>query len=55
MEAAGQSAPLCEIELELKRGAVAGLFELASALGKAFPVVLASKSKAGHGYDLSAN
>jgi triphosphatase len=52
VEAAGQSSPLCEIELELKRGDVADLFELARALGEAFPVALASKSKAGHGYDL---
>jgi inorganic triphosphatase YgiF len=52
VEAAGQSSPLCEIELELKRGEVADLFELARALGKAFPVTLASKSKAGHGYNL---
>jgi len=52
VEGAGHSSPLCEIELELKRGEVADLFELARALGKAFPVALASKSKAGRGYDL---
>ncbi|HEY2534606.1 MAG TPA: CHAD domain-containing protein [Xanthobacteraceae bacterium] len=52
VEAAGRSSPLCEIELELKRGEPADLFELARALGKTVPVTLASKSKAGHGYDL---
>jgi triphosphatase len=52
--AAGRSSPLCEIELELKKGKSADLFELAGAIGKVLPVALASKSKAGRGYDLIA-
>jgi triphosphatase len=43
--AAGRSSPLCEIELELKKGKPADLFELAGAIGKVLPVALASKSK----------
>lgn len=53
--AAGRSSPLCEIELELKKGKPADLFELAGAIGKVLPVALASKSKAGRGYDLAKN
>jgi len=52
--AAGRSSPLCEFELELKKGKAADLFELAGAIGKVLPVALASKSKAGRGYDLIA-
>jgi triphosphatase len=52
VEAAGQSSPLCEIELELKDGEPAGLFEVAHELGQALPVRLASKSKAERGYEL---
>jgi triphosphatase len=52
--AAGRSSALCEIELELKKGKPADLFELAGAIGKVLPVALASKSKAGRGYDLIA-
>lgn len=54
VKAAGQSSPLCEIELELKKGEPADLFELADAIGKRIPIALASKSKAGRGYDLIA-
>jgi inorganic triphosphatase YgiF len=54
VEAAGRSSPLCEIELELKKGNPADLFELTGAIGKLVPVTLASKSKAGRGYDLIA-
>jgi inorganic triphosphatase YgiF len=54
VEAAGRSSPLCEIELELKKGDPADLFELAGTIGKLVPVALASKSKAGRGYDLIA-
>lgn len=52
--AAGRSSPLCEIELELKKGKSADLFALAGAIGKEVSVALASKSKAGRGYDLIA-
>jgi triphosphatase len=52
VEAAGRTLPLCEIELELKQGAPAELFELARDLGKAVPIQPASKSKAAQGYEL---
>jgi triphosphatase len=52
--AVGRSSPLCEIELELKKGKSADLFALAGAIGKVLSVALASKSKAGRGYDLIA-
>jgi triphosphatase len=55
VEAAGQSSPLCEIELELKEGDATGLFELARDIAKSIPVQLASKSKADHGYALIGN
>lgn len=44
--------PLCEIELELKRGSAAKLFELARELAAAFPARLAVKSKSERGYEL---
>jgi inorganic triphosphatase YgiF len=54
--AAGRkSAPLCEVELELKRGRSADLFGLAKALAKEIPLQLAIKSKADRGYDLIAD
>ena len=54
VEAAGRSSPLCEVELELKKGKPADLFAFAHALGKFLPVTAASKSKADRGYDLLA-
>jgi inorganic triphosphatase YgiF len=47
-----QKLPLCEIELELKRGSAAKLFELARELTAEFPVRLAVKSKSERGYEL---
>jgi inorganic triphosphatase YgiF len=53
--AAGRhSTPLCEVELELKRGESAELFKLARALAEEVPVQLAVKSKAEQGYALVA-
>ncbi len=46
------SVPLCEIELELERGNVAELFEVARQLVQAFPARLAVKSKSEHGYEI---
>ena len=46
VEAGRQSAPLCELELELKRGESAELFKLARVLAEEVPVQLAVKSKA---------
>src|SRR5262245_42032131 len=54
VEAGRQSSPLCELELELKRGESAELFELARKLAEEVPVQLAVKSKAERGYALIA-
>jgi triphosphatase len=47
-----QSEPLCEIELELKRGTAADLFGIAHKLSEALPVRLALKSKSERGYEI---
>lgn len=47
-----RSAPVCEVELELKRGDAAQLFEVACAIGKEIPAQLSVKSKAERGYEL---
>src|SRR6266852_2717200 len=52
VEAGGHSSPLCEVELELKRGESAELFKLARALAEEVPVQLTVKTKAEHGYAL---
>jgi triphosphatase len=52
VEADRQSSPLCEVELELKRGQAADLFKLAKTLAEEVPVQLAVKSKADRGYAL---
>jgi inorganic triphosphatase YgiF len=54
IEAGEESAPLCEVELELKRGKSAELFKLARALAEQVPVQLAVTSKAERGYALVA-
>src|SRR5262245_43380608 len=54
VEAGRRSAPLCEVELELKRGESADLFKIARALAEEVPVRLAVKSKAERGYALIA-
>jgi triphosphatase len=51
----GRSEPVCEVELELKSGAPAGLFELARRLNKTVPLRLDPTSKAERGYHLAAN
>lgn len=48
-----QTLPLCEIELELKAGSVAGLFAAALALLDAVPLCIDSRSKAALGYQLA--
>jgi inorganic triphosphatase YgiF len=50
-----RSAPLCEIELELKRGEQSALFGLARQLTHTLPAQLAIKSKSERGYDLVEN
>ena len=52
VEAGSQSLPICEVELELKRGESAELFKLARILAEDVPVQLAVKSKAERGYAL---
>ena len=52
VEAGQKSSPLCEVELELKRGQAADLFKLAKMLAHEVPVQLAVKSKADRGYAL---
>jgi inorganic triphosphatase YgiF len=52
VDAAGQSSPLCEVELELKTGEPRELFDLARTLANHVAVQLASRSKAEYGYAL---
>src|SRR6266516_52206 len=54
VQAGERSSPLCEVELELKRGESAELFRLARGLAEQVPVQLAIKSKAERGYALVA-
>ena len=46
-------APICELELELRQGTAAALFDLAQALAKTVAVLPASVSKAERGYALA--
>jgi triphosphatase len=52
IEAGRRSAPLCEVELELKRGSQAELFEVARELMQAVPARLEFRSKSQRGYEL---
>jgi triphosphatase len=54
VEAGRQSSPLCEVELELKRGDSGALFKLARTLAEQVPIQLSVKSKAERGYALIA-
>ncbi|HWI28303.1 MAG TPA: CHAD domain-containing protein [Stellaceae bacterium] len=49
---AGARLPVCELELELKRGESDALFELARALNRKLPLQLETLSKAARGYAL---
>jgi triphosphatase len=49
------SAPLCEVELELKRGTAAELFDFARELTQALPARVAVKSKSERGYEIIDN
>lgn len=53
IEAAGRSAPISELELELKRGSAAVLFDFARELAEAAPVRLSLTSKAERGFALA--
>ena len=50
----GEATPLCEVELELKRGSPAALYELALELAQVAPLRLEPRSKAARGYALLA-
>lgn len=51
----GRSARFAEVELELKRGRAADLFDLALALSEAIPMRLGLGTKSDRGYDLVAD
>jgi inorganic triphosphatase YgiF len=52
IETGTRSQPLCEIELELKRGNAADLFDVAHELAQKLPARLAVKSKSERGYEI---
>jgi inorganic triphosphatase YgiF len=52
IDAGKHTAPLCEIEIELKRGGAAELFAIARELTQSLPAQLAVKSKSERGYEL---
>ena len=52
LDTGSRSLPLCEIELELDRGTVAELFDVARQLVQALPARLALKSKSERGYEI---
>lgn len=54
LSADGRRAPVCELELELKAGQPAALFDLARQLSKRVPLRLSLISKAERGYGLAA-
>lgn len=52
--AGGRSEPICEVELELKKGSTGALFDLALAIAEALPSArLGHRSKAQRGYALA--
>jgi inorganic triphosphatase YgiF len=53
IEAAGRQAPIAELELELKAGQPAALFELARELAQSLALLPAQQSKAGRAYLLA--
>jgi inorganic triphosphatase YgiF len=52
---ASRSAPLCEIELELKQGEMEHLFDVARELTRALEARLAVRSKSERGYELTGS
>src|SRR5262245_24377322 len=52
IEAGGKTKPICEVELELKRGQRGDLFRIAKELAEEVPVQLSVASKAERGYGL---
>jgi triphosphatase len=47
-----KSVPICEIELELKKGSTAALFKLAKRIVSLLPITIGNDSKAALGYNL---
>ena len=47
-----QSVPICEIELELKKGNTSALFDLAKRIVSLLPTSIGTDSKAARGYNL---
>jgi inorganic triphosphatase YgiF len=54
LDTGDRSIPICELELELKRGSKDKLFEIARSLTRALPAQISLKSKAERGYELIA-
>lgn len=52
VKADGRSAPICELEIELKSGPAAGLLSLARSLNVIAPLRLGGRTKADRGYEL---
>jgi triphosphatase len=52
IDSGNRNVPLCEIELELERGTIAELFDVARELIRILPVQLSLRSKSDHGYEL---
>jgi inorganic triphosphatase YgiF len=52
---AGRSAPICELELELKAGPVTALFDIAEKIAASVPVLPTGMSKAQRGYALATD
>jgi triphosphatase len=55
VRAGRRSAPISELELELKRGKTGDIFKPANEMGKLAPATLSLKSKSERGYDLIEN
>ncbi len=53
IEAGSQHAPLCEVELELKQGRAAALYQFGLGLTDASPLCLETQSKSARGYTLA--
>jgi inorganic triphosphatase YgiF len=52
IDTGGMAAPICELELELKRGNAGDLFRLAQKLDGKVPLTLSYETKSGRGYAL---
>ncbi len=55
ISADGKSVPICEVELELKSGQAARIFQLAHRLNAVVPLRIEPASKSARGYDLAGH